>query len=150
MEELARVRRRVAHLEHNKRVAVTVFSRNEDGAYLLMRRHDDAGRCAGLWMAPGGVVERGETIEQAARREVLEEIGCQIGRVEVRQILLDVSSDLVLVNVRADLVPWSEPWVMEPEKHGPPQWLRPEAIEKLREDAVLPGSALAYFFGVGV
>lgn len=40
---------------------------------LLTKRAD-----VGLWCLPGGMVEIGETVEQALRREVHEEIGCEI------------------------------------------------------------------------
>jgi len=46
---------------------------------------DDLGRIALVWMAnrshyalPGGGVQKGESIRQALRREILEELGCQI------------------------------------------------------------------------
>ena len=35
------------------------------------------GYWAGKWIFPGGKLEMGETLEAAARREVLEETGCQ-------------------------------------------------------------------------
>ena len=41
-----------------------------DGRLLLIKRHDD-----GLWAVPGGMVEVGETLTQAALRELLEETG---------------------------------------------------------------------------
>jgi mutator protein MutT len=45
----------------------------DEGALLLVRRGRGAG--TGLWSIPGGRVELGETMEQAVRRELLEETG---------------------------------------------------------------------------
>jgi 8-oxo-dGTP diphosphatase len=55
-------------------VAVTGLIRNENGEALLVRtksRNDS-------WEGPGGQVERGETLEEAFRREVKEETGVDI------------------------------------------------------------------------
>jgi len=49
-------------------------------------------RCYGRWNLPGGHLEHGETLQQAARREVLEETGL---RVEL-SALLGVYTDLRL------------------------------------------------------
>jgi ADP-ribose pyrophosphatase YjhB (NUDIX family) len=43
------------------------------GRVLLQRRGDD-----GLWSIPGGAMELGETLEEAARREVREETGLAV------------------------------------------------------------------------
>ncbi|WP_235003112.1 NUDIX hydrolase [Blastococcus haudaquaticus] len=57
------------------------------GRLLLIRRGHDPH--AGLWSLPGGRVEPGETLEQAVRREVLEEtgltvhVGYVLGRVRI-------------------------------------------------------------------
>ena len=60
-------------------VAVGVLLR-ADGAFLLTSR--PPGKVyEGYWEFPGGKVEPGETIEQALRRELLEEIGVTIGAV---------------------------------------------------------------------
>lgn len=57
------------------KVAVgTIVSR--DGEIVLLRRAIEPGY--GKWVFPGGYVERGETLEQAARREALEEINTEI------------------------------------------------------------------------
>ncbi|MGY1804760.1 NUDIX domain-containing protein [Blastococcus sp. SYSU D00922] len=49
---------------------------DDAGRLLLIRRGHDPH--AGLWSLPGGRVEDGETLEQAVRREVLEETGLAV------------------------------------------------------------------------
>ena len=48
------------------------------GAQLLMERRSDNG----LWGLPGGSMEPGETLEQCARRELLEETGIEAEELE--------------------------------------------------------------------
>lgn len=56
-------------------VAAVIF--NADGSYLLAQR--PAGKAyAGYWEFPGGKVEPGESLEQAIRREIREELGLDI------------------------------------------------------------------------
>lgn len=45
-----------------------------DGAYLLCKMADDRGVFPGQWALCGGGMEPGETMEQALRREVREEL----------------------------------------------------------------------------
>jgi 8-oxo-dGTP diphosphatase len=61
-------------------VAVGVLV-NEAGDFLLTSRPD--GKVyAGYWEFPGGKLEAGETVEDALRRELIEELGIRIGAVE--------------------------------------------------------------------
>ncbi len=48
----------------------------KDDKILLVLRGQEPSRCK--WSIPGGVVELGETIHEAARREVLEECGLEV------------------------------------------------------------------------
>ena len=54
-----------------KPVACTI-PRTRDGRIVLLRRGFDPGK--GLWTFPGGFVDLGETVEQAALRETVEEL----------------------------------------------------------------------------
>lgn len=57
-----------------KLVAAVIFE--HDGGIVLTRRAIEPGY--GKWTFPGGFVDRGETVEDAARREALEEAGVEI------------------------------------------------------------------------
>lgn len=54
-------------------VGAVVF---HDGAVLLVQRRNPP--CANEWAIPGGKVRLGETLQQAAEREILEETGIHI------------------------------------------------------------------------
>jgi 8-oxo-dGTP diphosphatase len=78
-------------------VAVGVLLR-PDGAFLLTSRPDGKAY-AGYWEFPGGKVEPGETVEQALRRELVEEIGIRIGDAQAwRTELVDYPHALVRLN----------------------------------------------------
>jgi len=56
-------------------VAVAVI--NEFGEVLLQKRSE------GRWGVPGGFMELGESTEEAGRREVLEETGIEVGKLDL-------------------------------------------------------------------
>ncbi len=58
-----------------------VFGRSSSGVSLLLVRRK-APPFAGAWALPGGFVELDETLEQAARRELLEETGVKLARLD--------------------------------------------------------------------
>lgn len=65
-------------------VAVGILIRG-DGALLLSTRPEGK-PYAGYWEFPGGKIEAGETVEQALRRELQEELGIMIAAAEVWKV----------------------------------------------------------------
>lgn len=65
-------------------VAVGILIRG-DGALLLSSRPEGK-PYAGYWEFPGGKLEAGETVAQALRRELIEELGVTIAGAEVWKI----------------------------------------------------------------
>jgi 8-oxo-dGTP pyrophosphatase MutT (NUDIX family) len=59
-------------------VGAAVLIVDEDNRLLLMKRSD-----SGCWGPPGGAAEPGEVVEDAARREALEETGLQVGEMSL-------------------------------------------------------------------
>lgn len=78
-------------------VAVGVLVR-ADGAFLLTSRPEGKAY-AGYWEFPGGKLEAGETIQEALRRELQEEIGVTIQNCELwRTERIDYPHALVQLN----------------------------------------------------
>ena len=59
-------------------VGATVLILNTERQLLMMRRTDN-----GCWGVPGGAMEPGEHIEDAARRETREETGLDVGSLQL-------------------------------------------------------------------
>lgn len=85
-----------------------ILFRAADGTVLVLRRAEGAGDCGGMWDLPGGHVEDGETLADAALRETREEIGQEFdspGVVLTRRVLNDVDYTTFLKQVPKPFVP---------------------------------------------
>lgn len=67
---------------------VLVYALHE-GKVLLMHRNKEPN--LGLWIAPGGKVEPGESPHETARREMAEETGLEVGALHLRGLCTLVS-----------------------------------------------------------
>ncbi len=87
---------------------------------------------AGLWGVPGGKLERGETAEAAAKRELLEETGIPIdsnsrfaplGKLFMRTPTIDYVFHLFRLTLS------KKPAIILSREHQRSDWLAPDAIE---------------------
>jgi 8-oxo-dGTP diphosphatase len=98
----------------------------EDGRLLAARRsHPPA--LAGLWELPGGKVEPGESLAQAAVREIEEELGCSVEVTGTLAGSSPVADGLELRVVLARLVD-GDP---VPREHDAVRWLRTAELDEV-------------------
>lgn len=88
--------------------AICVIER-ADGALLLVRQ-----TYRRAWGIPGGLLKRGESPEDAARREVVEEIGLAIDLVGEPAVVVDEAARRVDVIFRARPADGADPDAVEP------------------------------------
>lgn len=95
----------------------------KDGKVLFGKRKNAHG--AGAWACPGGHLEFGESWEDCARREVLEETGLEVGAVRFGTVTNDImESDekhYITICMVAEYVS-GEPRILEPEKCEGWEW----------------------------
>ncbi len=85
---------------------VAAFIKDSSGRVLLTKRPQEKSR-GGYWEFPGGKVEKGETHEEALRRELFEELGLKhlkIGKrlAEVEHEYPDIRIKLYLYEVKTN------------------------------------------------
>jgi ADP-ribose pyrophosphatase YjhB (NUDIX family) len=71
--------------------AVGAFNKRRE--FFMLKRRGDAGHMPGCWCLPGGWIEKGETMLEAGRREIMEEIGCALGAMKVVGVADNIRPD---------------------------------------------------------
>lgn len=104
---------------------------NVAGEILLLQRGQASRNEAGYWARPGGAVEFGETIADAVRREVREELGVEIELLDdlgwTEQFMPQAGQHWVSIGFCARIVS-GEPRVVEPQKTAALGWFAPDAL----------------------
>lgn len=123
---------------HNaESVAMLVF--NGDGSKVLINKEFRMAVNREVYNTPAGLIDNGETVEQAAKRELMEETGLEITK--IIKILPnsfinigDGNSNCALVYAKADGEPKSE---YNPAEEIVPMWIDKEkARDILKSDAI--------------
>jgi 8-oxo-dGTP diphosphatase len=101
-----------------------------DGMVLLGLRKSSHGE--NTWAFPGGHLEYGETPEQCAAREAMEEVGVTLEnfrRLAFTNDIFEVSGKhYITLFIKSALPAGQEPRNMEPEKCGGWHWFSPDAL----------------------
>lgn len=104
-------------------VGFGVMLLNNDGQILLGRRHIDPEKAdselsgEGTWTMPGGKLEFGESFEEGAKREMMEETGIFLEKVKVVCVSNDKINDIHFVTIGMFSKYFQgQPKVMEPEE----------------------------------
>lgn len=105
---------------------------HKDGKFLMVRRRFEPNK--GRWALPGGLLELGEDPEEAAKREVREELGLEVevegllqvanevilddaGKVRYHFVLVDYLmrpvSEKITLNEESDAYDWFDPSALE-------------------------------------
>jgi len=114
---------------HPKFDVVGCFVEHDDKILLLQRATHKSE--PGTWVIPGGKVDPGETREQAARRELLEETGIALdGGIEfVASVFVKFSTYHFTYNMFRTRVKDQPKVTHNPDEHGHARWVtRKEAL----------------------
>lgn len=124
-------------MSNKPRVGLGVIIRDQDGKILIMKR---LGSHAPVYSIPGGSLERGETFEQGAIREMDEELGITIKKPKVIAVTnnLETYQAEGLHFISIILLAQSftgEPAIMEPDKCEELLWVDPTQLPQPHFDA---------------
>jgi ADP-ribose pyrophosphatase YjhB (NUDIX family) len=93
------------------------------GRVLLARRRD-----IGWWNLPGGGVEHGETVDEALRRELREEIGAEVEIVRLTGIYSKPRKDEVVLAFLCHLAPGAEHTLRTTDEVSEIGWFAPDDL----------------------
>jgi len=107
-------------------ICVTII---KDDKVLLGKRNEDSDKTdselhgEGSWMCPGGKLEFGENIEDCARREVFEETGMKVNKLEFISVTNDIVSDAHFITLGFLCKDFEgEPKITEPDEITEWKW----------------------------
>ena len=99
-------------------VGVFIF---KDKKFLMLKRQGAHG--AGSWSVPGGWMEYGESFEETAKREVMEEVGLKIKNIRFGAVTTTVFPEEKIHSITI--------WIMSDYANGQPKIKVPDKIGKL-------------------
>ncbi len=120
--------------ERRIKVGVGAVIINGEGKVLLAKRGKEAREHIGMWETPGGGVEFGETIREALKREMMEELGVEVEVGEMLDVVEFIDKETESHAVSPAFVCHiisGTPTIMEPHKCAEIGWFSWEEIGKM-------------------
>ena len=104
---------------YNPKPVAAAIPVTRDNKIVLLRRGFDPGK--DLWTFPGGFVDLGETVEEAARREAVEEIRAEVALGELVGVYSRAEERVVLIVFAATIQdePQTTPEALQVEAFAP-------------------------------
>lgn len=96
----------------------------DDGRFLAVQRRD-----TGAWVTPGGILEAGEPLQEAAAREVYEETGVTIDVGTLVGIYQNLSTDVITFVFHARPLSGQHPHISDETSHV--RWITPTDAEDI-------------------
>ena len=118
-------------MEKSPKVGIGVIVYNKENKILFIKRKGKHGH--GEWSFPGGKLDFGESFEECARREVLQEVGIEISNPEFVDVTNDLFPDhdlhFITIFMKSNHVS-GDPTNLEPDKCFEVKWSTLEEISK--------------------
>ena len=109
---------------------------DDEGRALLIQRRDN-----GHWEPPGGVLEHGETIDEALRREVLEETGLDVEPGPLTGVYQNMTRHIVALVFRCRVVSGQ---LIENDEVGDFRWASPSEASELMTESYAARSSTVF------
>jgi 8-oxo-dGTP diphosphatase len=116
----------------------------KEGKVLLGKRHEDPEKAtsllkgAGTWTMPGGKLDFGETFEEAAKRETIEECGLKLNALKVVCLNQDMVENAHFITIGLFCDDFDgDPEVLEPDKITCWEWFD---LDNLPEPLYFPSA----------
>ena len=108
---------------------------NEKGEILLGKRSEQEKNFPGKWNLVSGMMEWGETVEEALKREAMEEIGVEVEVVKFTGRYYDAKdrhpTKTCIALPHLCKIVSGEPRVVDPEEIVEVKWFKPEEIREM-------------------
>lgn len=101
---------------------------------LLGKRGSKCRSGVGCWALPGGYCEQGESPEQTAHREILEETGLNMDGSSVRYVTYLEKTQVFTIWMMGSLLEFKSPQVLEPDKCEEWRWMNWKEIVQVSQE----------------